>query len=513
MRKFYRLLLLSICLIGSVNVIAQVRVLAEIMPRFQGGEKGLKVWLSQNMKYPQESIENKEEGKVVISCIIDERGNITSPKVIKHVSERLNEEALRLVSNMPQWTPARQDGKPCAIYYSLPIIFKLPDNNNTNAIQLLENQSISDSVLSSNNQIKELKKSELSPIINNEFIHKIRQYDELKSFKGGLAAVYRNGKWGFVNIHGDEIIPCEYTEVESFSDGCAAVAQGDKYGFIDDKGNKFYPCRLSYEPFSIWGGMTSFHEGVAFIPLPANTWFRYGASEYQAPYKLFGGLNKSGEMVFSYKYADCRAFCEGRAPVKLTPNSNWGAIDTQGNLVIDFCWSELSFFVDGLARAKSSDGRHVFIDKYGNISFYCTYGRYDDCFSEGMCAVATQDWKWGYVDTHNKLVIPQMYEDAASFNEGVARICVDDKYGYINKRGEQIIPCQYDDMSNMCSEGLIAICKNGKWGYINIKGDEVIPCVYSYAKPFSCGLALVKKESVSGKSLWGYVDKNGNDTF
>ena len=68
-------------------------------------------------------------------------------------------------------------------------------------------------------------------------------------------------------------------------------------------------------------------------------------------------------------------------------------------------------------------------------------------------------------------------------------------------------------MSNICSEGLIAICKNGKWGYINIKGDEVIPCVYSYAEPFSCGLALVTKESVSGKSLWGYVDKNGNDTF
>lgn len=134
MRKFYRLLLLSICLIGSVNVIAQVRELAEIMPQFEGSTNGLKKWLADNMRYPEEAIQNKEEGRVIVNFVVKEDGSIAQPKITNSVSRSLDAEALRLVATMPKWIPASQDGQPCAVKYTLPIKFNLPIIQESQAI-------------------------------------------------------------------------------------------------------------------------------------------------------------------------------------------------------------------------------------------------------------------------------------------------------------------------------------------------------------------------------------------
>jgi TonB family protein len=133
MRMICRLLLLSIYLTGNVELFAQVRQFAEVMPQFEGSTDGLKKWLTQNMSYPQEALQNKEEGRVVVNFIITEDGSVTQPRVTFGVSPSLDAEALRLVSQMPKWIPASQEGKPCSIEYSLPIKFKLPAINQQNS--------------------------------------------------------------------------------------------------------------------------------------------------------------------------------------------------------------------------------------------------------------------------------------------------------------------------------------------------------------------------------------------
>lgn len=82
---------------------------------------------------------------------------------------------------------------------------------------------------------------ELTP----DFIKKIEKYDQLGEFSDGMAAVHRNGKWGYINTKGDEIVPCKYNDdidarlyVRSFSDGMAAVlCDNGKYGFVNKKGD------------------------------------------------------------------------------------------------------------------------------------------------------------------------------------------------------------------------------------------------------------------------------------
>ena len=105
---------------------AQVRHTAEIMPQFEGSTTGLKKWLSENMRYPEDAIHKKEEGKVAVKFIVMDDGSISNAEVVSGVSPSLDAEALRLIKQMPKWIPASNEGKACSIECTLRITFKLP---------------------------------------------------------------------------------------------------------------------------------------------------------------------------------------------------------------------------------------------------------------------------------------------------------------------------------------------------------------------------------------------------
>lgn len=132
--KRTKLFLCVLCMFFSQYGFAQVRHSAEIMPQFEGSTNGLKQWLAENMKYPEEAILNKEEGRVTVNFVVKEDGSIAQPKIANSVSRSLDAEALRLVATMPKWIPASQDGQPCAVEYSLPIKFNLPTIQKSQAI-------------------------------------------------------------------------------------------------------------------------------------------------------------------------------------------------------------------------------------------------------------------------------------------------------------------------------------------------------------------------------------------
>jgi protein TonB len=85
----------------------------------------IKQYLGDNTHYPDSAMVHKIEGRVIVKFIVNEDGNITDTRVEKGVSKELDEEAIRVVKNMPQWKPGIQNGKPVKVYYTLPIVFKL----------------------------------------------------------------------------------------------------------------------------------------------------------------------------------------------------------------------------------------------------------------------------------------------------------------------------------------------------------------------------------------------------
>ena len=85
----------------------------------------LEKWVYTYMKYPQAAIENGIQGRVLVDFIIDERGKVTSVKVLRGVDPLLDEEAARIVAASPDWRPGRLNGKKVSCEMSMYIEFRL----------------------------------------------------------------------------------------------------------------------------------------------------------------------------------------------------------------------------------------------------------------------------------------------------------------------------------------------------------------------------------------------------
>jgi TonB family protein len=94
-------------------------------PTFIGGEIAIFRYLAETIRYPAVARENGIQGAVYLDFIIDENGFIQNIVVAQPIGGGCNEEALRVIKQMPRWIPGRLDGKPVRVKYTLPIKFKL----------------------------------------------------------------------------------------------------------------------------------------------------------------------------------------------------------------------------------------------------------------------------------------------------------------------------------------------------------------------------------------------------
>lgn len=97
----------------------------EQLPLFPGGWAALMTWLTHNLHYPAIARDQKIQGKVVVSFIINKDGTVSNIKVEQSVDVSLDREALRVVKLMPKWKPAILHGKPCRSMFVIPIVFSL----------------------------------------------------------------------------------------------------------------------------------------------------------------------------------------------------------------------------------------------------------------------------------------------------------------------------------------------------------------------------------------------------
>ena len=102
----------------------------QVMPEFPGGLEALVKFLSDNVKYPEQAIKDKIEGRVIVQFIVDKTGQVRDAQVVRSVSEELDAEALRVCNLLPDFTPGRQDGKAVSVWFTLPISFKLQGDEN-----------------------------------------------------------------------------------------------------------------------------------------------------------------------------------------------------------------------------------------------------------------------------------------------------------------------------------------------------------------------------------------------
>ena len=100
--------------------------LVDEKPSFHGGDANeFSKWVNANLIYPKEAKDRSIQGRVTLNFTVTKTGKVKDVKVLRGVDPLLDNEALRVVSASPDWTPGNQKGKLVDVTYTFPVIFQI----------------------------------------------------------------------------------------------------------------------------------------------------------------------------------------------------------------------------------------------------------------------------------------------------------------------------------------------------------------------------------------------------
>ena len=134
MKKTLFLVIFTLFCIGNIQALHAVYEdipddpnVVEYMPEFPGGMKELMKFIQENIRYPKSAAKKGIEGRVICQFTIKKDGSIDNIVVLKSIHKSLDEEAIRLIKNMPKWKPGKNNkGEVQDCKYTIPFSFKLP---------------------------------------------------------------------------------------------------------------------------------------------------------------------------------------------------------------------------------------------------------------------------------------------------------------------------------------------------------------------------------------------------
>ena len=93
-------------------------------PTFKGGSPNdFALWVAKHVKYPKYAKAIGIEGTVKVHFVIDKKGKVSEAHVLQGVHPVLDQEAVRVVLKSPKWKPAKKDGRPVKVSYTIPVMF------------------------------------------------------------------------------------------------------------------------------------------------------------------------------------------------------------------------------------------------------------------------------------------------------------------------------------------------------------------------------------------------------
>jgi hypothetical protein len=90
-------------------------------PEFPGGNAAMFKFIWDRLKIEQGDLGDRIQTKIFISFTITEKGELEEIKVLKGISEKVDNKVVQIFKEMPNWSPAYLYGKPTRMRYSLPI--------------------------------------------------------------------------------------------------------------------------------------------------------------------------------------------------------------------------------------------------------------------------------------------------------------------------------------------------------------------------------------------------------
>ena len=119
----------------------KIYTVVEQQPMFPGGIEEMYKFLGQNIRYPKAAVDAGATGRVFLSFVVTETGEVQDIVVLKGIGYGCDAEAIRVLSLFPKWEPAKQDGVPVNVRYNLPINFQMEESDSkSKRTSLISNQ-------------------------------------------------------------------------------------------------------------------------------------------------------------------------------------------------------------------------------------------------------------------------------------------------------------------------------------------------------------------------------------
>jgi hypothetical protein len=213
----------------------------------------------------------------------------------------------------------------------------------------------------------------------------------------------RDGKWGYVDEHGQFVIPPQFDWAGPYFEGLAAIEVDHKFGYIDSKGRfVVQPKYFEAEPF---------HDGVALV----------------CTHKPVAPL--------------------GRGEAGILVHATFTYVDSSGREILaPFSAEYVRSFSDGFAAVKPGAvlggcGKGGYLNRRGEWAIKPQFDQVRD-FSEGLAAVnsggkCNAGGKWGYIDKDAQTVIPFRFDFAGQFKAGLACVKEGHQWKLVDLHGQE----------------------------------------------------------------------------
>ncbi|MFO7873864.1 MAG: energy transducer TonB [Bacteroidales bacterium] len=103
----------------------EIFMVVEDQPQFPGGEEARQRFLEENLRYPQMAREAGIQGTVFVTFVVEPDGSVSNVEILRGIGGGCDEEAIRVVKQMPKWEPGRQRGQAVRVQFNMPIRFRL----------------------------------------------------------------------------------------------------------------------------------------------------------------------------------------------------------------------------------------------------------------------------------------------------------------------------------------------------------------------------------------------------
>ncbi len=277
-------------------------------------------------------------------------------------------------------------------------------------------------------------------------------YDDAGAFSKGISPVKVKNSWGFTDAFGRTVTQCRYSTAGAFSNsGFAPVTdlEGEAY-FINTAGDK----------------ASKTAEGFASLGLYVSG--TIAAEKNDGRYTYIDDSFK--ELFGDYEYAS--DFSEGVAAVRVA-EGEWRLVGKDGKDITGETYSDVVISEWGIACvggrifASLPGGRYVMLDSTGKRVGSLEFDEAKAFLGNEPAAVRSGS-EWYFVGADGNPVSDKKYEDAGSFSNGFAAVCVDGKWGFADAGENIVIEPSFDGAKSFSNKGSCFVKRGDRWSLLKI---------------------------------------------